>query len=66
MTELQKQHNSVLDNESFILEECHYCGTELENINDILVDSYDNYCCRDCNTYYNLNAKECIDIISIN
>jgi len=54
----QKFHN----NESFILEECHYCKKELENIDDILIDENDHYCCIECDRYYSLNAKECISI----
>lgn len=60
MNTKQESYNSEFISD--ISEQCFYCGIELEHIEDIFVDESDYYCCRDCDTYYGLNARVCREI----
>jgi formylmethanofuran dehydrogenase subunit E len=47
--------------ESFVYEECTWCGKDMVNTNDIWVDENDNYVCRSCAEKYGLEVVSCAE-----
>lgn len=51
------------ENETYIDEQCWYCGEYMNRIEDILVElDTDRYCCADCTNIYNLKTIPCTDL----
>ncbi len=50
--------------ESFILEQCHICGKDMDNIRNIWVDiESDLYVCEACKNKYNVQSvKKCKEL----
>jgi len=66
MTKQKVFHNieeDELELDQYISEICRYCGEELTRVEDIFVGKIDNnYYCKDCKDYHNIDVVECKDI----
>lgn len=64
MITIQESYNSELElEESFVYEECVYCGRDMTNPEYIYTDlDSGNYCCKQCADIWELNVVLCNDI----